>query len=130
MRMLTGTKCMQTIRLIVRARGSRTQGLSTPDMALTASTNGIVNGQWNNIVATFDGVNKRIYVNGVLRSTSANLTGTVTANTTGASYIGIYGNFAGYPFNGRISATQVYNRALSDAEVLANFNTLKGRYGL
>ena len=33
-------------------------------------------------------------------------------------------------FNGKISAIQIYNRALSATEVLQNFNALKGRYGL
>lgn len=33
-------------------------------------------------------------------------------------------------FNGKISAIQIYNRALSAAEVKQNFNALRGRYGL
>ena len=32
--------------------------------------------------------------------------------------------------NGKISNTQVYNRALSATEVLHNYNALKGRFGL
>jgi hypothetical protein len=107
----------------------RTQGLSTVDLALTTTGN-VNNNQWNNIVATFDGTNKRIYTNGILRTTSSALTGTVTQNTTGQSFIGIYGNFAGYPFNGRISITQIYNRALSQDEINYNFTALRGRYGI
>lgn len=107
----------------------RTYGLSTTDFTLTTTGN-INNNQWNNVVATFDGTNKRIYTNGTLRSTSAALTGTVTANTTGQSYVGIYGSFAGYPFNGGVSVVNIYNRALSDAEISFNFNVLRGRYGI
>jgi len=81
-------------------------------------------------VATWDGTNKRIYVNGSLVATSATLTGTVTQNTTGNAYIGIYGSFAGYPFNGRKSETLIYNRALSLSEIQQNFNLIKTRYGL
>ena len=33
-------------------------------------------------------------------------------------------------FNGRVASTQIYNRALSAAEVTQNYNALKGRYGL
>lgn len=33
-------------------------------------------------------------------------------------------------FNGRVSAAMVYNRALSDSEMEANFNALRGRYGI
>jgi len=107
----------------------RTYGLSTTDLAVNTTTAGVVNNQWNNVVATFDGTNKRIYVNGVLRATSTSLTGTVTQNTTGAAFIGIYGG-GGYPFNGRISNTQIYNRALTAAEVQQNFNANRSRFGI
>jgi hypothetical protein len=99
-------------------------------LILSNENSGVINNQWNNVVATFDGSIKRIYTNGALRASSAALTGTVTANTTGASYIGIYGNFAGYPFNGRISSTLIYNRALSQSEILYNFASMRGRYGI
>ena len=108
----------------------RTYGLSLTDLTVNTSTAEVVNNQWNNVVATWDGTNKRIYVNGILRATSANLTGTVTQNTTGAAYIGIYGNFAGYPFNGRISKTSIYNRALTLEEIQQNFNALKSRFSI
>lgn len=107
----------------------RTYGLSDRDMIVSLSTAGVTNSNWHNIVATYNGSQKKLYVNGVLKATE-NSTGTVTQNTTGESYIGIYGSFAGYPFDGNIASTAVYNRALSDAEVLQNFNTHKDRYGL
>ena len=106
----------------------RTYGLSVTDLSVNRITAGVVNNSWNNVVATWNGTNKRIYVNGTLRATSANLTGTVTQNNTGLAYIGIYGGFAGYPFNGRIAKTKAYNRALSDAEILQNFNSTRGRF--
>jgi hypothetical protein len=108
----------------------RTYGLSTLDLNVNTTTAGIINNRWNNIVATWDGTNKRIYANGLLKATSANLTGSVTPNTTGAAFIGIYGNFAGYPFNGRISLVKLYNRALTATEITRNYDTLRGRFGL
>jgi len=33
-------------------------------------------------------------------------------------------------FNGRIAIVQAYNRKLSDAEVLQNYNAHKSRFGL
>lgn len=49
-------------------------------------------------------------------------------------YVGAYGNSTGQVpalfLNGNIAQVQVYNRALSAAEVLQNYNALKGRYGL
>ena len=89
----------------------------------------MVNNQLNNVVATFDGTIKRIYVNGVLVRTSGTLSGTVTQNTTGAAFIGIYGG-GGYPFNGRIAQTQIYNRALTAQEVQQNFNATRSRYSI
>lgn len=107
----------------------RTVGLTPRDQTLSTSNSGVVNNQWNHMVATFDGSTKRIYVNGV-QKTSASTTGTITANTTGAAYIGTYGSFAGYPFNGQIGVTKIYNRALTAAEVAQNFQALRGRYGI
>ena len=106
----------------------RTYGLSSSDLAVNNTTAGVVNNQWNNIVATWDGTNKRIYVNGVLAATSGTLTGTVTPNTTGPAYIGIYGNFGGYPFNGKVGDTKVYNRALSLTEIQQNYDAEKNRF--
>jgi hypothetical protein len=107
----------------------RTQGLSTTDLTVANSTAGISNNNWYNIVATYDGSVKRIYVNGT-QVASQNITGTVTQNNTGLAYVGIYGNFAGYPFNGRMSQTQIYSRALSAAEISQNFNATRGRFGV
>ena len=109
----------------------RTYGLSSTDLTHGWSgQNTIINNKWNNVVATFDGTYKRIYINGILRATSGVLTGTVTQNTTGAAYIGVYGNFAGYRFNGSIAATVVYNRALSADEIKRNYNARKRRFDL
>ena len=44
----------------------RTYGLSTLDLTINITSAGVVNNLWNNVVATFDGTIKRIYVNGVL----------------------------------------------------------------
>ena len=107
----------------------RTYGLSIVDVAVNIS-GVVVNSQWNNIVATFDGTDKRVYVNGILRGTSLNLTGTVTQNDTGAAYIGTWGSFGGYYFNGNIAQTHIYNRALTLLEIQQNFNATRGRFGI
>lgn len=107
----------------------RTYGLSTTDLSVNTYSAGVYNNRWNQITATWDGSNKKIYVNGKLAVSQSN-SGTVTQNNTGLAYIGIYGNFAGYPFNGNISSTMVYSRALSEEEVFNNFDTTRVRYGL
>jgi hypothetical protein len=79
-----------------------------------------------NLCGTYDGSNIRLYLNGTLIATQAQ-TGTITNS-------GI-GRLSGYDSNteiwdGYISAFSLYNRALSAAEVLQNYNALKGRFGL
>jgi hypothetical protein len=36
----------------------------------------------------------------------------------------------GREFNGKISTTRIYNRALTTDEISTNFNALRGRYGI
>jgi hypothetical protein len=33
-------------------------------------------------------------------------------------------------FNGNVGNVQIYNRALTQAEITQNFNALRGRYGI
>ena len=106
----------------------RTYGLSNVSTLLNISSN-YTNSTWTNTVATYDGSNKKIYINGVLKLTSAT-TGTVTQNTTGTSIIGAYGTGQSYFFNGKIAQTAIYNKALTADEILQNYNATKARYGL
>jgi len=98
----------------------RTQGLTPADLVVSNNGANLENGRWNNVVGTFDGTTKRIYVNNVLVASGA-VTGTITANSSGNAYVGSYGSLAGYPFNGYISSVQVYNRALSLSEIQQNY---------
>lgn len=71
--------------------------------------------------------NLRTYADGVLDNTS----GAITYSTTGQNnYIGMSNHAGNYNFfNGNMGLVQFYNRALSGAEVLQNYNATKGRYG-
>ena len=83
---------------------------------------------WYNLSMTYDGANLIGYINGVQDF--------IVAKT------GIFGSYwtlyIGYtrdggeqsPFNGLISQVQLYNRALSAAEIQKNYNALAPRYGL
>jgi hypothetical protein len=81
---------------------------------------------WHHIVATYDGSLLRIYRNGSYVSTSSESTGAIT-NTVKTLTIGVRG---GNRFDGRIGVTNIYNRALSAADIVQSFNALRGRYGL
>ena len=75
--------------------------------------------------------NVNLYVNGQLVATGTN-TGLATS-ASDTMYFGgalVDGYSGGRMFSGQIHSAMHYNRALSAAEVLQNFNALKGRYGL
>lgn len=93
------------------------------------------NNIWYNVVCTLiqDTVamtsTANMYVNGVLVASSTTATGTLdSVYQAGRLRIGNYAA-VGYPFNGRISSLKIYNRILTDSEVLKNYNTQKSRFG-
>lgn len=88
------------------------------------------NSRWNNVCSTYDGLYKKTYVNGKVVSMVAMDNNTITSNTTGYAFIGCYGNVSGYYFNGRISVTLVWKRALTQAEIESQFNAYRWRYGI
>ena len=82
---------------------------------------------WLNISITHNDSNVIGYKNGV-QTTSAS--GTLATQTSGVTSVGYDINRSNYPFLGEIASLQIYNRALSAAEVLQNFNAGKDRFGL
>src|SRR3989338_39996 len=76
--------------------------------------------QWHHYVGTYDGSNIKIYVDGVLKTTTA-YTGVINITDTGVLTIGRDDGLDRY-LNGSIDDAAVYNRALTADEVL-------GRYG-
>lgn len=82
---------------------------------------------WFHIVATYDGTTKRTYINGVERN-SKTINGTVSVDN-GGMWIGVYGNGAGYQYDGKLAKCNVYNRAITATEVKQNFDFDKARFG-
>lgn len=82
---------------------------------------------WFQVVGTYTSGSRILYINGVQVSSDTQ-TGTISTNASGM-YIGSY-NSGGYYYNGALSICRVYNRVLSAAEVLQNFNAVRGRYGI
>jgi hypothetical protein len=85
---------------------------------------------WKNITVTYDGATTiLIYENGTFTQTLT----LVAACTTPSSsvYIGSLDPsiVSGY-YDGNIAQVSIYNRALTAAEVLQNFNALRGRYSI
>lgn len=86
-------------------------------------------GKWHHIGLTYDGTAIKSYVDGALVNTHS-VTGTLNHVVTNRA-IGKLGSTDGtYGMNGFIDHVTVYKRALTDNEVVANFNALCGRYGV
>ena len=95
---------------------------------------------WINITATYNKSSTKIYLNGVLNGTTSYSSANITPNGSNGYNGGIGTLFSVYgnknspsrygSFSGNISSVRIYNVALSDSQVLQNYNALKGRFGL
>jgi len=87
--------------------------------------------QWYQVTVTYNQVYQKMYVNG-LEVYSTPLTGAVGNNNALDLRIGARGapGAPGSLFVGSIPVILIYNRALTAAEVLSNYNSQKSRFGL
>ena len=86
---------------------------------LQAASGAIVAGRTYHVVATYDGVNQRLYLNGALAASRAQ-TGPATVGTWPLA-IGSWSGFGEF-FRGTIDDVAVYNTTLSAARVTAHFD--------
>lgn len=105
-------------------------GTSNVDVSTTFTFNA-----WNHVTLTYDGSTNAIYRNGILANSAAesgNITNILSLPfIVGAQYNA--NNSYNLPtdgFNGWIGNVLLYNRALSAAEVLQNFNATRKPYGI
>ena len=87
----------------------------------------LTDGQWNFLTSIRSSTTHTLYGNGIT-NTASNTVPSTALDTTSlliAQYIG----GGGYNFKGNVAVVQVYNRALTSAEVLQNYNATKARYG-
>lgn len=89
----------------------------------TYNSPSIAANQWHHGVWTYDGSNRRFYLNGVLVRTvaSSNAAIIIGVPTIGKTYSSEY-------FNGRIAHVSIYNRALSAAEAQDHYAKSGGIY--
>ncbi|MGA2853708.1 MAG: LamG-like jellyroll fold domain-containing protein, partial [Verrucomicrobiota bacterium] len=103
-----------------------TVGLSNQDLGGTKNIN---DGQWHHVAGVYDGINKYLYVDGVLDA-SAPASGTILQNSY-PLYIGgnaeTQGKLPGYFWNGFVDEASLYSRALSPSEIKAIYQ--KGSAG-
>jgi hypothetical protein len=81
---------------------------------------------WNYVTTTLDSTDMRLYVNGVLNQTSSSGAGAATGGN--GSGIGAEDALGARYFTGDIATCEVYNRAITAAEVVQNYNALKQRF--
>ena len=87
---------------------------------------------WYHLSATYDRSNVKIYVNGSLVDTTAE-----TDAISGDSQRFVIGGLdwqnnstvPDHPMNGRVAIVRMYNKALSAAEIMDNYNKTKARFG-
>ena len=80
---------------------------------------------WYNLVLTRDGGNvNKVYRNGIPSSSELVRTGTISFNQIGRWWDAV----GATTIKGSIGEVKIYNRALSDTEVLQNYNASKKRY--
>ncbi len=88
-----------------------------------ASTIAYNDNQWHHAVGTYDGNNLKLYVDGILISTTPSINPIYYASYGGAA-IGRDGDYSGSYFNGALDEFRIYNRALTAQEVLGNYQTV------
>jgi hypothetical protein len=82
---------------------------------------------WHFVSLTYNGSSASIYVDGIIRATR----NSYTANLSSVSIrIGRANSGTLYSFNGNVSTSLIYNRALSSSEILQNFNATRARFSI
>ena len=88
-------------------------------------------GSWQFVGFTSTGSSHSYYVNGVLSTTWAGTTGTILGSSGAVPSSHMIGRSdATRVWNGRIAHVAVYNAELTAAEIVNNYNALRGRYGV
>ena len=102
--------------LVFRTQGTGGSDLNTGDAALSG---------FHNICVTSTNTGRLVYVNGVVQATGTN---TVSSqNTSEPVSIGAYYN-GKYAMEGSLPYYALYNRELTSAEVIQNYNAQKSRF--
>ena len=97
-------------------------GYTEQDVSITATD---YTNQWVHLVASYTSGSKTIYRNGIPINKVTNITGTLQQGNA-TFFIG--SSAGGENFKGNYSSLKIYNRRLTDSEVLQNYNATKSRY--
>ena len=101
---------------------------SLTNTVIVASTNAMSTNVWFFCGGTYNGATARIYLNGV---DSGNATGTTTPATNNAVVFGYGANtfaWGAVRFKGLLDAAMIFDRVLTDGEIMAIYNATKGSH--
>ena len=105
-----------------------TQDLVAPLEESNIITSPLTSNQWHHIIMTRRQKSFSLYIDGSLYQNN-NTTNVIDCSSSGPLRIGS-GYSSGYYYDGNASNVQIYNRALTAAEIQQNFNATRGRYGI
>jgi hypothetical protein len=111
---------------LFRTTANLVRVIITADSEVTIIGPSVTISTWNHVVITKDASNVKMYINGVYNSQVGSPAGTINVDTP--LRIGTFNN-AQY-ISGAIANPRIYNRALTAAEVLRNYNADKAKFGL
>ena len=91
-----------------------------------STSNSVPANQWCYVTFVYDmSLGKEYwYINGAYNAIANN----ASSSFNSTFYLGFYGDPSFYLLNGNISIVQIYNKRLSDLEIIQNFNATKSRF--
>jgi hypothetical protein len=101
--------------------GALRTGIYTSTRFVSNHGSGLNDGNWHYIGFTFNGSIKTSYIDGVNVGTQSITSGTLVTSFTNRN-IGKFGSSNTYYANGNMGSYTVYNKSLTDLEVLQNYN--------
>jgi hypothetical protein len=134
---LSGIRCGITSELIITGGLRRyyfTTYLNNTRESISSTDPSSYINSWINLSGTWNGTTKNIYLNG--QSIGSQIVAGEVHSQLNDFYLGnnsdeiANNNYGNSVFNGSIGAFKFYNRALTAAEILQNYDALKHRFGL
>jgi hypothetical protein len=106
-----------------------TQSTDVNNRGMSSPTNSVPLNKWSHIIATLNGFQKRMYINGKL-SVEDNVSDDTAfvANWTSNWWFGNRAQIGGNAWSGEYSCIRIYNKELNSNQVKQNFYSLKGRF--
>ena len=92
-----------------------------------ANSGVVMDDSWHNAVGTFSGTSLKLYIDGVYKAFGTS-GGTGITYGSGPLIIGAFQSAGSLDFQGDMGPTIIYNRELSAAEIMQNYNAMKARF--